>query len=103
MVVYADAAAATAGGSPYGMIIYFVLIILFFWFLIIRPQKKRDKQVKEMLAAIKKGDKVTTIGGVVGKISKIKDDVVTIEVGPDNVPLVFERRAIASVESKVSE
>ena len=92
-----------AGGSSIGMIIYFVVIIAVFWFLIIRPQKKRDKQVKEMLAAIKKGDKVTTIGGIVGTISKIKDDLVTIEVGTEKVALVFERRAIATVEKKISE
>lgn len=77
----------------------FVLLIAFFYFLIIRPQKKREKQQREMLAALKVGDKVTTIGGVIGKIQNIKDDVVTIEVGADKTKIPFERGAIRNVDS----
>lgn len=77
----------------------FVLLIAFFYFLIIRPQKKRDKQQREMLASLKVGDKVTTIGGVIGKIQNIKDDVITIEVGADKTKITFERSAIRNVNS----
>ena len=56
-----------------------------------------------MLAALKVGDDVTTIGGIVGKVAKIKDDQVTIETGADKTKLVFERRAIATVAPKKIE
>ncbi len=81
-----------------GQILPFVVLIAVFYFLIIRPQQKRDKKVKEMLAALKVGDRITTIGGIYGRITNIKDDIFTIEVGADKVKLVIARWAIRSVE-----
>lgn len=66
--------------------------------LMVIPQRKRDKKVKDMLASIKPGDRVRTIGGIYGTITSIRDDVVTISVGPDKVRLVFARGAIATIE-----
>lgn len=74
-----------------------ILLVLVFVFLIILPQRKRDKKVKTMLAALKPGDCVRTIGGIYGRIVQAKENVVTIEVGPDKVRLVFTRGAIATV------
>ena len=103
----ADAAAQTGEVSTTAAlaanILPFAVLILFFWLFIIRPQKKREKQTREMLAALKVGDKITTIGGIVGKVARIKDDTVTIETGADKVKIVFERKAIASVEQKISD
>ena len=78
-----------------GMLI--ILMIALFAVMII-PQRKREKKIKDMLANLKPGDRVRTIGGIYGTITAIKDDVVTISVGPDKVRLVFIRGAIASVE-----
>lgn len=75
-----------------------VLIIVVFYFLLIRPQRKKDKKVKDMLAALKVNDRITTIGGIHGTIVGIKDDNVTIAVGADKVKLVFARWAIRSVD-----
>ena len=75
--------------------------IVVMYFLIIRPQRKRDKENKEMLASLKVGDNVTTIGGVCGKIVNIRDDVLTLEVGKDKVKLVFERWAIRDVDRPI--
>ena len=86
-----------------GTVLPIILLAAVFYFMIIRPQKKRDKQVRDMLSALKKGDKITTIGGIYGTITAIKDDVVTISVGPDKVRLVFIRGAIASVEDSPVE
>jgi len=72
----------------------FVAIIAVFYFMIIAPQKKRDKKLKEMLAALKVGDEIVTIGGIIGTICTIKDDTVTIEVGADKTKIKFERSAI---------
>ena len=81
--------------SGYGLLI--VVMIAMFAIMII-PQRKSDKKVKDMLAALKPGDRIRTIGGIYGTISSIRDDVVTIMVGPDKVKLVFARGAISQVE-----
>ena len=76
-----------------------VAIILIFYFVIIKPQKKREKETRAMLSALEVGQEVISIGGIVGKICKIKDDVITLEVGADKVKLQFERSAIRNVKS----
>ncbi|HOB19702.1 MAG TPA: preprotein translocase subunit YajC [Candidatus Atribacteria bacterium] len=81
----------------------FIIIIVVFYFMLIRPQRKKEKETKEMLASLKVGDNVTTIGGICGKITAIRDDVVTIEVGNDKVKLVFERWAIRDVDRPISD
>lgn len=81
----------------YGTILYFVIIIAVFYFLIIRPQKKRDKQVREMLSSLEVGNEVVSIGGIKGKIRKIKDDYIVIETTADKTPIEFEKSAIKAV------
>jgi len=81
-----------------GQLLPFAAIIGVFYFMIIMPQKKRDKQMKEMLAALKVGDEVVTIGGIIGTISSIKDDTVTLEVGADKTKIKFERSAIKGLK-----
>ena len=75
-----------------------VLIFVVFYFFLIRPQRKKDKKVKEMLNNLKVTDRVCTIGGIYGTITQIKDDTITLAVGKDNVNLVFARWAIRNVE-----
>jgi len=87
-------------GGQLGAFLPFIIIILVFYFLMIRPQQKRDKAMREMLEALKVGDNVTTIGGIYGKIVRIKDEVITIEVGPDKVKLVMARWSIRSVDNE---
>ncbi len=79
-----------------------VLLVAMFAIMII-PQRRRDKKVKSMLSALKPGDRVRTIGGIYGTIGSIKDDVVTLVVGPDKVRLVFARGAISTVEDVAAE
>jgi preprotein translocase subunit YajC len=76
------------------------IIIMFaiFYFLLIRPQQKRAKQRNAMLAALKKGDKIVTIGGVHGTIQDISDDTVTVRIA-HNVNVTFDRGAVNSVVS----
>ena len=101
LTVFADTAAAPAptqgGFGATGMIIYIVAIIASFYFLLIRPQKKQEKKTREMLAALQVGDEVVSIGGIKGKIRKIKDDYVVIETGADKTPIEFEKSAIKTV------
>ena len=93
------AADSTSSASLTSSLIMFALIILIFYFLIYRPQKKRDKEAKAMLAAMKKGDKVVTIGGFHGTIVTVKDKTVVIKVD-DSARIEFSKEAISSVISK---
>ena len=81
-----------------GSLLPMILIFVVFYFFLIRPQRKKDKQVKEMLANLKVGDRVCTIGGIYGTIVNIKNDTISLAVGKDNVNLVFARWGIRSVE-----
>ena len=78
-----------------GLIIILMVVMLV---IMIVPQRRREKKVKEMLAAIKVGDRIRTIGGIYGTVTSVRDDIVTISVGPDKARLVFARGAIASIE-----
>ena len=80
-----------------------ILIFVVFWFMMIRPQRKKDKQVKEMLNNLKAGDRICTIGGIYGTITGIKDDTVTLSVGRDNMSMVVARWGIRSVEEVTIE
>jgi preprotein translocase subunit YajC len=75
------------------------LVLVVFYFLIIRPQNKRQKQVQTMLSALKKGDKVVTIGGMQGVVTAVKEQSVTLKVD-ESTKIEFQKSAIASVMDK---
>ncbi|MFH1830261.1 MAG: preprotein translocase subunit YajC [Pseudomonadota bacterium] len=97
------AMAASPGGSGGGQgsllstLLPLVVIFAIFYFLMIRPQQKQQKRHKEMLTALKKGDKVVTRGGMMGTVYAIAESIVTLEVA-DNVKIKFSRESIAGVE-----
>ena len=80
-----------------------ILIFVIFWFMMIRPQRKKDKQVKEMLNNLKAGDRICTIGGIYGTITGIQDDTIRLAVGRNNTEMVVARWAIRSVEEVMIE
>ena len=92
----AGGGAADGGGQMMSMFVTFGLVFAVMYLLIIRPQSKRQKQAKAMIAALKRGDKVSTIGGIRGIIHSIKDDVVVIKVD-DNTKIEFTKSAVATV------
>lgn len=100
--VDAAADAAVDGGSMVAALVtsFAPMIIIFvaFYFFLIRPQRKKDKQVKQMLDNLKKDDRICTIGGIYGTIVNIKDDTVELAVGKNNMSMVVARWAIRSVE-----
>ena len=71
-------------GQGGGMIMLVVMIAVFY-FLLIRPENKRKKEAEQMRSAVKNGDQITTIGGIVGKVVNVKDDKFVIETGADQV------------------
>jgi preprotein translocase subunit YajC len=93
------AGAAGSTGSMMTTFVTFGLIIVIFYFLIIRPQKKRDKETKEMLSSIKKGDKVVSIGGIHGTVVAVKETTVVVKVD-DNTRMEFSRNAISSIVNR---
>ena len=113
-VVTSDAATTTtqgttaAGGGMGGLemlvsFLPFVLILVVMYFIMIRPQQKKDKQVKDMLANLKVGDKICTIGGLYGTITGLRDDSVVLSMGSLKNTIVVARWAIRSVENVALE
>ena len=101
-----DAATETPVNPVAAMVTTFlpmILIFVVFYFFLIRPQRKKDKKVKEMLNNLKAGDRVCTIGGIYGTIIGLKDDTVTLSVGRDNLSMVIARWGIRSVEEVTIE
>lgn len=84
-------------------IIMIVLLFAVMYFFMIRPENKRKKQAEEMRNSLKKGDVITTIGGIVGKVVHIKDDLVTIETSEDRVRIQFTRWAISTKGTQTQE
>ena len=85
--------AAAGGGS---MIIMMVVMIAVFYFFLIRPENKKKKEANEMRNALKVGDNITTIGGVIGDIVSVKDDSIVIETSADKVRVEFTKWAVST-------
>jgi preprotein translocase subunit YajC len=105
-LLQADAAPASPGpASPFGSLTgIFPIILMFavFYFLIIRPQSKKAKLHQAMLGQLKKGDEVVTTGGLIGRISGIKDDEVTLQV-QEGVRLRILRSAVSGLQKQGGE
>ncbi|MCD6395909.1 MAG: preprotein translocase subunit YajC [Spirochaetaceae bacterium] len=100
MLLGASEAGASGGsGQMVTTFVTFGLVILIFYFLIIRPQNKKQKAAKKMLSALKKGDKVVSIGGVHGTVVSVKEQTTVVKVD-DNTKLEFSKSAISSVVSE---
>lgn len=98
----AAGSAPSASGSLLGTLFPFLLIIVIFYFFLIRPQNKKQKETEKMLNALKKGDKVITIGGIHGVVSSVKEKTVILKVD-DDCKMEFNRTAISSVELSEAE
>jgi preprotein translocase subunit YajC len=101
MISSAFAQAAPAGGGDGGMmnILFIVLMFVIIYFLMIRPQMKRAKEHWTMLDALQKGDEVITAGGVLGRVSKMGEAYVTIEIAP-NTEVSVQKAAVQTVLPK---
>lgn len=97
---YAATAAEAApqqGGLSFAVM--FLVFFVFIYFAIWRPQNKRERETRTMLESLAKGDEVTTVGGIVGRITKINDKFVTLTVG-SNIEVLMQRSSVASVLPK---
>ena len=98
---WAQAAGAPAAGATDMLVQFapFILIFVVMWFLLIRPQQKKQKEHRAMVAALKRGDRVVTNGGIYGQVSHVGDDHLMVEIA-DGVKIKVVRDAIAAVPSK---
>ena len=102
MISLAHAQTAAAATDPTGGLMQMLPMILMFvvlWFLMIRPQMKKSKEHKALLEALAKGDEVVTQGGIVGKVSKVGDSYVTVEIAA-NTEVVVQKPSIGLVLPK---
>ena len=97
-IAYAASTTGTTSGTGMGStVLMIVLMVAIFYFLMIRPENKRKKQAEEMRSSLKKGDWLTTIGGVYGRVVSITDRTVVIETSEDRVRVEFLKSAIGQV------
>ena len=88
----------TSTGSMLTLVLPMIVLVVFMYLIIYLPQKKQDKKDAAMRNSIEIGDEVTTIGGIVGRVSAIKEDTFVLETGSDRVKIRFRRSAISAVE-----
>ncbi len=96
---YAQGAATDAMSSNLTSFLPLILMFVVMYFLMIRPQQKRAKEQKAMMDALAKGDEVVTAGGILGKVAKVQDSYVTIEVA-DNTEVVVQKHAVTTLLPK---
>ena len=100
-MIISPAYAQAAGGGDPGFIGFLPIILMFvlLYFLMIRPQMKRAKETKAMIEALQKGDEVVTAGGIVGRISKMGEQYVNLEIAP-NTEISVQRAAVQMILPK---
>ncbi len=96
---YAEGAAPAPQGGGIMEFLPLIALLAVFYFLVLRPQQKRAKEHKTMMEALQKGDEVVTIGGILGKVTKVGDDNVAIEIA-DNVVVQVQKPAVQNVLPK---
>ena len=90
---------ATAAGGMGSSVIMLLVMLAVFYFMLIRPENKRKKEAEEMRSSVKTGDKIVTIGGIVGTVVNVKESRIVIETGADQVRVELEKWAISSNET----
>ena len=92
------------GGIVEIFLLFVVPFIVIFYFFFIRPQKKEQKKRREMLESVEKGDRITTIGGIMGRVVHLTDDTVTILIDEkQDVKMKLVKRAVASIKGKTED
>ena len=88
-----------AMGGMGSTVIMLVMMIAVFYFMLIRPENKRKKEQEQMRSAVKKGDKITTIGGIVGTVVDVKENNIVIETSADQVRIELAKWALSTNET----
>ncbi len=97
------AATGDATTQLLGLVLPFALMFGVMWLVLIRPQRKKEKALKNLVNTMAVGDDAVTIGGVIGKVYNIKDDEITLTTGPSKTQITFKKSAIATVIKPISD
>lgn len=108
MFIFLDEQATAGSGSLFsGGNLFFwisiVLVIAVFYFLVIRPQKKQEREANELKSSLQVGDEITTIGGIVGIVVRVKEDIFTIVTSKERTRITFQRSALRSIDRRNGE
>ena len=95
----AEAAEANPTGGMGTTLIMLLVMVGVFYFMLIRPENKRKKEAEQMRSSVKNGDKITTIGGIIGTVVNVKDDKIVIETSADQVRIELAKWAISTNET----
>jgi len=98
-----DEASDAAANSMWSSIIMIVALIAVFYFLMYRPQKKQEREARNLMDSLQVGDEITTHSGIIGKIVSIKEETCTIETSKDKTKIRFLKTAIARVDVKAED
>ena len=90
---------ATGASGMSSMLVTLVLMLAVFYFMLIRPENKRKKEAEQMRSSVKNGDKITTIGGIVGTVVNVKENNLVIETGADQVRVEIAKWAMSTNET----
>ena len=96
MLYFLTTADPTATGGLTSSLLMMAVMLGIFYFMLIRPENKRKKEAEEMRSAVKTGDKITTIGGIMGTVVNVKDEKIVIESGADQVRIELAKWAIST-------
>ncbi len=103
MAQQGSSASGSGAGNPYGSIILMVALVGVMYFMMIRPQRKRQKEEQEMRSSLEIGDEIITIGGIVGKVVKIREEDIVIETGADRTKMRLQRWAVNTNVTKTEQ
>jgi preprotein translocase subunit YajC len=98
-ILFAMGPSGNGGGSPAAMLLPIIGMLVIFYLLLIRPQQKKQKDLQQMIAALRKGDRVMTTGGIYGTIAGIRDNIIVLKVAED-VKIEVIKSSIASLVEK---
>ena len=96
---FAQTAPAGAGGMDIMSLLPLILMFVLLYFLLLRPQMRRAKEQKQMIASLAKGDEVITAGGVLGRVTKVSDNYVSVEIAP-NVEITVQKSSVQTLLPK---
>ena len=100
-ILLTNALTGTAGGTTVITVLYIVAIVAFLYFIMIRPQRKEQNRVRDMLSSLEVGDSVCTTGGFYGIVVDVEEDTVIVEFGNKNCRIPMKKEAIAQIEKPV--
>ncbi|HHT95997.1 MAG TPA: preprotein translocase subunit YajC [Clostridia bacterium] len=103
LILAETAATAETGGRNWTSLILIVVVFVVMYAVILIPQRKKDKKLKQMLADLKNGDVICTIGGIMGKIVNVQEDEITIETSIERTKMTMKKWAVRNVETVEEE